>query len=105
MVPDFHVVFGEARLINRLAEACSRLDTLEAELRKVKADLRVERANRIALLGICCRVNSKVTKVRKYVGKWIGRSMKENLALNKRLGGPENEIDRLTQNLSALSLE
>ena len=105
MVPDFHVVFGEARLINILAETCSRLDTLEAELRKVKAELRVERANRITLLGICCRVNSKVRKIGQYVGMWIGRSMKENLAITKRLGDLENEIDRLAQNFSALSLE
>ena len=94
MVPDFHVVFGEARLINRLAE-----------LRKVKAELRVERTNRITLLGICCRVNSKVKKIGQYVGKWIGRSMKENLAITKRLGDLGNEIDRLAENFSALSLE
>ena len=105
MVPDFHAVFSEARLINKLAEACSRLDTLEAELRKVKVELQLERGHRIALLGICCRVNSKVIKVGKYVGKWIGRSMKENLTLAKRLGVLESEIDRLTQNFSALSLE
>ena len=105
MIPDFYVVFGEARLINRLAETCSRLDSLEAELRKVKAELRIERAHRIAFLGISCRVNSKVVRIGPYVGKWIGRSMKENLAITKRLGDLENEIDRLAQSFSALSLE
>ena len=54
IVPEFHAVFGEARLIHRLAETRSHLEELEAELHQVKSELRLERAHRVTLLGICC---------------------------------------------------
>ena len=97
MVPEFHAVFSGARLINRLAVTCSRVDALEAELHRVRGELQLERAHRLTLFNICCRLNSKVAKVGQNVGKWVGQSRRESLTITKRLGDLEAEIDCLAQ--------
>ena len=93
MVPEFGVVFSEARLIGTVGRLREETDRLKEEVASLRGEVKILRAHNFLLTKSNFEIRNSVKAIERDIGLW-----------NERLTKVETDIDSLCAGFKTLKL-